>query len=223
MSLYGFIIGICFLLGFEYFVKTNKIIPKNKENIFLILLFIFSLIGARTFYVISNWNYYSQNLSQIINTRGGGLAIHGGLLTGILFIFIFSKINKIKLLKITDSITPIIPLCQSIGRLGNFFNKEIPTWWLESILNLILFFIIIKTKKNQTALYLIGYGSIRFFTEFFRTDTWQISNLKIPQLISLIFIIIGIFLLPLNRFFTIKNQIRISLRKRLGSKKPIIG
>lgn len=199
MSIYGLILGICFIIGIEYFARTNKIIPKKKKNLFLIFLFIFSLIGARTYYVISNWSYYSQNLYQIINTRGGGLAIYGGLLAGILFIFIFSKINKINFLEITNSITPVIPLCQSIGRWGNFFNHEIPTWWVESILNLILFFILIKIKKNQTAYYLIGYGTIRFFTEFLRSDTWQIHGIKIAQIISIVLITSGAFIIQKNR------------------------
>lgn len=204
MSIYGFILGICFIIGIEYFTKTVKtayqgVFPKNKEILFCILLLFFSLIGARIYFVISNWNYYSQNISQIINTRGGGMAIYGGLLAGILFIFIFSKINKIKFLEITNLIAPIIPLCQSIGRWGNFFNHEISTWWTESILNLILFIILIKTKKNQTAYYLIGYGTIRFFTEFLRSDTWQINGIKIAQLISLLLIIIGIILTQKNK------------------------
>ncbi len=191
MSIYGLILGICFVIGITFFERRNKIIPKNKENIFIIFLFIFGIIGARTYSIIQNWSYFSQNPIQILNFRGGGLGIYGGLIFSILFIFFFSKKNKISFLKITNTLIPILPLCQSIGRLGNFFNKEIPTWWLESILNLILFFIIIKTKKNQTAFYLIGYGLIRFFIEFIRLDTIPIYFLSLGQILSLLFILIG--------------------------------
>jgi phosphatidylglycerol:prolipoprotein diacylglycerol transferase len=115
-----------------------------------------------------------------------------------LFIYIYSQISRISFLAILDTITPILPLCQAIGRIGNFVNKEIPTWWLEASLNLILFFII-RSKKlknfSPTSLYLIGYSTIRFFIEFLRTDTWQINNFKIAQLISLVFILLGLLLL----------------------------
>ena len=94
-----------------------------------------------------------------------------------------------------DSITPILPLCQSIGRFGNFVNHENPIWWPEAILDFLLFLIIFKFPKNPTSKYLIGYGVIRFVTEFWRTDTWVINNLKIGQLISVVFIIAGVSLI----------------------------
>lgn len=199
MSIYGLIMGLCVVIGLEYFSKKNQIIPKNKEKIFLFFLILFSFLIARAYFVIFNWNnYYSQNSSQIFNFRGGGISILGGLLGGIIFTYFFAKKNKIKFLEITNLITPILPLCQSIGRWGNYFNHEIysktnqPIWLYESILDLLLFLFLIKKKNNQTAYYLIGYGLIRFITEFFRSDVWIISGLKIGQLIGIIFIIFGI-------------------------------
>lgn len=160
------------------------------------------LIGARLYHVVDSWSYYSQHLSQIPATWNGGLGIYGAIIGASIFIFLFSKFSKIRFLSILDSITPILPLCQAIGRIGNFFNHEIPTWWIEASLNLILFFIIkSKVLKNysSTGLYLIGYGLIRFFIEFLRTDTWQINGLKIAQLISIFFVIIGVIILKKSR------------------------
>jgi phosphatidylglycerol:prolipoprotein diacylglycerol transferase len=121
------------------------------------------------------------------------MAIYGGLIGGFLFILFFSLRQKIKLLSITDQITPFLPLSQAIGRLGNFFNQENPLWWPEAILNILLFLIIKYTKKtySPTAIYLIGYGLIRFATEILRTDTWTIGGLKIALLISVLSIFIG--------------------------------
>lgn len=221
MSFYGLLIGIAFVLGINLISKRNKVIPKNKENIFFILLFIFSLIGARIYFVLGEWSYYSQNLIEILNTRNGGLGIFGGLLFGILFVFIFSKINKISFLRVTNLIIPFVSLGQSIGRWGNYINTEVfgvptktnfgqfipqtlrpiqfqnysffhPVWFYESILDLILFIFLFRIKKNQTAFYLIGYGIIRFFMEFLRWDTWQINGFKVSQIISLILVIIGL-------------------------------
>ena len=194
MNLYGLIIGIAAVIGIEYFSKNNRIIPKNKENIFLFGLLISALFGARLYHVIDQWSYYQLNLNLIYKTWHGGLAIYGALLAMVLFIFVFSKISKVKFINILNLITPILPLCQSIGRLGNFFNHEIPTWWIEATLNLFLF-LLLRKSKNPTAHYLIGYGTIRFVIEFFRNDTWTIDNLKIAQLISVLSISIGLIML----------------------------
>ncbi|MFA6007652.1 MAG: prolipoprotein diacylglyceryl transferase family protein [Candidatus Shapirobacteria bacterium] len=198
MNLYGLIIGIALVIGINYFSKHNQTVPKNRENIFIIALLISAFVGARAYHVIDQWQFYSQNLWLIPQTWHGGLGIYGALIAMAIFIFTFSLISKISFLKVLDSITPILPLCQVIGRFGNFVNHEIPTWWLEAILNLILFFII-RSKKlinySSTSLYLIGYGLIRFLLEFFRNDTWQINHLKIAQLISLVCVFSGIILL----------------------------
>jgi len=202
MSLYGLIIGIALVVGIEYFIKNNQVISKSRENIFIFGLLISGLIGARLWHVIDQWSYYSQHLSKIPATWNGGLGIYGALIAIGIFIFIYSLKSKISFLSVLDTITPILPLCQSIGRFGNFINHEIPSWWLEASLNLILFFII-RSKKlknfSSTSLYLIGYGLIRFFMEFFRNDTWQINGLKIAQIISIIFITLGLIILKTKK------------------------
>ncbi len=198
MHLYGFIIGLAIIVGIRYFSQNQKVISKSKENLFIFGLLFFSIIGARLYHVIDYWNYYSENINQIYATWNGGLGIYGALVAGVIYLFLYSYFSKITFLKILDSITPILPLCQAIGRIGNLFNNEIPTWWLEASLNLILFFVL-KSKKlinySTTSLYLIGYGLIRFFIEFFRSDTWQIGSFKIAQIISIIFILIGLIIL----------------------------
>ena len=201
MHIYGLILGICFVIGITFFQKNNKIIPKSKENFFLVFLLIFSLIGARAYSIIQNWNYFSQNPIQIFNLPGGGLGIYGALIFGILFTFIFSQKNKIDFLKITNTLVPIIPLCQSLGRFGNFFNHEIyginnqPVWLYESILLFILFIVFQKIKNHQTAIYLIYYGFIRFFLEFIRIDTISVCFLTFAQILSLSFILIGLIIM----------------------------
>lgn len=198
MHFYGLIIGIAIVIGIDYFSRHQTVIPKNRINIFIVGLLFFAIFFSRLYHVTDQWDYYSQYPSQILATWNGGLGIYGALLGAILFIFLFSRHHKISFLDITDSIAPILPLCQAFGRLGNFVNGEIPLWWFEASLNLFLFFIL-KSKAlkhySSTALYLIGYGTIRFFFEFFRSDTWQINSLKIAQIISLVFILIGIFIL----------------------------
>ncbi len=201
MSLYGLILGITFVIGIEYFFKHNQIIPKKQENFFIFSTLIFGLIGARIYGIIADWHFFSQNPIQMLNLRGGGLGIYGGLIGGILFIIFFCLKNKIHILSIFNLIVPIIPLCQSIGRWGNFFNHEIygtngqPIWLYESILMFLIFLLLQKNKPHPTGIYLISYGIIRFVLEFLRTDTIPILYLSLAQILSLLFILFGIIII----------------------------
>lgn len=201
MHLYGLIIGIAIIIGIGYFEKHQSVIPKEKLAFFEVGTIISAIIGARAYHVIDQWSFYSQNLYLIPQTWNGGLGIFGAFLGAILFIFIFSYVLRVTFYDLLDSITPILPLSQAIGRLGNYVNKENPAWWLEAILNLVLFFIITKAPKRYraTALYLIGYGIIRFITEFWREDTWVISTIKVGQIISVVLTIVGILLLKYDQ------------------------
>ncbi len=198
-SLYGLVIGIATALAVNYFQNHNRTVPKSQEGFFILSLLLISFIGARFYHVVDYWSFYSKHPLQIINTRAGGLAIYGGLLFGLGYIYTYSYIYKLKHIDILDQISPIIPLCQAVGRFGNYFNHEIPIWWLESALCFLLYIYIRYYPKNSTAKYLIGYGIIRFTDEFFRSDTWVITNIKVAQLISVIFILTGIKLLHGSR------------------------
>lgn len=195
MSVYGLLIGVSLVLIWNYFSSQNKIIPKKYEDKFIIFLYISALFGARLYHVFDYWSYYSQNPIQILNIRAGGLGIIGALLAGIIYVLIYSRIFHYSFLKISDIFFKILPLAQSISRFGNYFNHENPTWWLESIANFLLFLFLIKKNTNSTAYYLLGYGVIRFITEFTRTDTWTISGIKFAQILALFSISIGLVLI----------------------------
>lgn len=83
-----------------------------------------SFIGARLYFVAFNWSYYSQNITEIFKTWEGGMAIHGGLIVGLLWIIIYSKKYKVNTLKLLDIIVVGLIIAQAIGRWGNFFNQE---------------------------------------------------------------------------------------------------
>lgn len=85
---------------------------------------IFGIIGARLYYVGFNLDYYMANPSEIIKVWNGGLAIHGGVLCGLLFILIYSHKYGVRTLKITDMAVVGLIIAQAIGRWGNFFNQE---------------------------------------------------------------------------------------------------
>ena len=85
---------------------------------------IFGILGARIYYVLFNLDYYLSSPFEIIKIWNGGLAIHGGIIAGLITIIIYCKKYKVNCLKILDIIVPGLILAQAIGRWGNFFNSE---------------------------------------------------------------------------------------------------
>lgn len=85
---------------------------------------IFSVIGARLYYVIFSWDYYKKNPGQILNIRGGGLAIYGGIIAAIITCFVYTRIKKMSMLRVMDTAVLGLILGQILGRWGNFFNRE---------------------------------------------------------------------------------------------------
>lgn len=122
--------SICILIGvaIAYLLITNES-KKMKLNNDLISNMIFygiiiGILGARFYYVIFNLDYYSIYPQEIIKIWHGGLAIHGGIIFGIIFIYYFSKKHKLNFIKTLDILSPAVIIAQSIGRWGNFFNQE---------------------------------------------------------------------------------------------------
>lgn len=104
-------------------VKKQKI----NEDFFINLLFygiIFGIIGARLYYVAFNFDYYSQYPLEILEVWNGGLAIHGGIIAGVLWIIYYTHKYKAKTMKTLDILAPGLLIGQAIGRWGNFFNQE---------------------------------------------------------------------------------------------------
>jgi len=95
---------------------------------FMINLFFFlvpiALIGARLYYVAFHWEYYSKNVMDIFKVWEGGLAIHGAILFGLIWILIYSKKYKVRFSRLTDILCVSLILGQAIGRWGNFMNGE---------------------------------------------------------------------------------------------------
>ena len=99
---------------------------QNKETYldFAIYGIIFSLIGARLYYVIFSWESYKDDLLQIFNTRGGGMALYGSVIAGILTAVIYCRVKKYNFFLLADTAVAGLILGQIIGRYGNFFNRE---------------------------------------------------------------------------------------------------
>jgi len=86
---------------------------------------IWGVIGARAYYVLFNLDYYGVHQGEIFEIWNGGLAIHGGIFAGLIYLLYFAKKRKIRILKLTDICAPGLIAGQMIGRWGNFFNGEV--------------------------------------------------------------------------------------------------
>lgn len=132
-SILGFNIywySIFILLGIivAYFLITKESskhnIDKNIINDMIFYGILVGLLGARLYYVIFNFDYYISNPLEIFAVWNGGLAIHGGLIAGSIFIYFYSKKKNINFLRILDIVAPAVMIAQAFGRWGNFFNQE---------------------------------------------------------------------------------------------------
>ena len=123
---YSLLILIAFIIGMIIIEKQaiKKGIDKKEISNLCFYLIIISILGARIYYCLFNMDYYSENLFDIFKIWEGGLAIHGGIIAGIIFIIFYTKKYNIKLLQILDIFAPALILGQAIGRWGNFFNQE---------------------------------------------------------------------------------------------------
>ncbi|MBR0374477.1 MAG: prolipoprotein diacylglyceryl transferase, partial [Mogibacterium sp.] len=187
--------------------------PDDAFDIALIMLPV-GVIGARIYYVIFNWDYYAGDFLKIINIRNGGLAIHGGLIFGVLAVVLMCRRRKISFLNLLDLYFPTVALAQAIGRWGNFFNNEAhgtetdlpwaviidgkgyhPTFLYESIWCFLIFIVLLRLSRRRrfvgqiTFLYGILYSIERFFVEGLRTDSLMIGPFRQAQIISVCILI----------------------------------
>lgn len=120
MYLLGILISIYFVkrrgksLGFD---------PQKIENIIL-FTFLGAILGARMYYVLFKWEFYKNTPMEMFAIWHGGLAIHGGVIGGVIALFFLSRAYKLRMFALGDMIVPFLLLSQGIGRFGNFANGE---------------------------------------------------------------------------------------------------
>ena len=126
INFYGLIIGIGLLLAVWYGIKRSKHFGFKEDDILDGVLWVtpFAILCARLYYCIFSWDSYAGNPISILYIWEGGLAIYGGVLGAIVGVMVFCKIKKIKLTALLDLVSLGFLIGQSIGRWGNFFNRE---------------------------------------------------------------------------------------------------
>ena len=238
---YSLCILTAFITGYVLALLEAKKHGISKEFVTDCLVYLVPtvILGARLYYVFFEFSYYKKNLAEIFMIWHGGLAIHGGVLAGLIFLLFYTKKHKVDTLKFIDICAVSLVIGQAIGRWGNFFNQEAfgpeigltidegykflkslhipefiienmkidgmyhhPTFLYESVGCVLIFITALllrrvkKLKKGTiTAVYLIGYGILRFFIEALRQDSLMFLGLKVAQVVSLTMFLIGVYLL----------------------------
>lgn len=173
---YGLIIGLGLILGFLYATKETKRCGISHDDFFNMFLIgvPMAIVCARLYYVIFSWDFYKDNLIEIFNLRGGGIAIYGGVIGATAVVLIYSRKKKLNIGTLLDILAVGLLIGQTIGRWGNFVNGEAfgsecslpwamtikqdgniiasavhPTFLYESIFNAIGVFILCIYKKKK--------------------------------------------------------------------------
>ena len=136
IALYGVIIAIGMVAGLAIACRQAKVTGQKKDVYFDYVIFgiIFSLIGARIYYVVFAWDKYKDDLWKIFDIRGGGLAIYGGVIAAFLSSYIYCRIRKFNFWLFADTALCGLILGQCIGRWGNFTNQEVFGGYTDSLL-----------------------------------------------------------------------------------------
>jgi phosphatidylglycerol:prolipoprotein diacylglycerol transferase len=123
---YSFLILVGIFLGLiiATFEEKRKGFPKDFVIDLGFWLILAGIVGARAYYVLFNLDYYLKVPLQVFATWNGGLAIHGGIIGGLIALIIFCKKKNIEIIKACDLAVPSLIIAQAIGRWGNFFNSE---------------------------------------------------------------------------------------------------
>lgn len=126
IAFYGLIIGIGAILGCALVFREAKITGQRVEDYLDLALYgiVFGVIGARTYYVLFEWDYYGEHPDKILRIDQGGLAIYGGIIAGVLTCIILAKIKKLSFWQMADTACLGLIVGQIMGRWGNFFNRE---------------------------------------------------------------------------------------------------
>lgn len=126
IAYYGIIIAFGMAAG--YFVARRQAVRMGDDGDMVLDLamwdILFAILGARIYYVLFSLDYYSAHPEQIINIRGGGMAIYGGVIAGVLTTWVFARVKKLSFFHLLDISCAGLLVGQIFGRWGNFFNRE---------------------------------------------------------------------------------------------------
>lgn len=182
IALYGVVIGLGVLSGVlmaDYMAKKENV---DSDIIwdFAIYAVIFSIIGARIYYVVFFWDLYKDNFLGIFNLRNGGLAIYGAVIAAFITLYVFCRIKKQSFLQLVDICVPGLVLGQAIGRWGNFTNREVFGEYTDNLLAMRLPIEMVREmdiSANVAAHIADGTNYIQVHPTFLYESLWNLALL----------------------------------------------
>ena len=179
IAFYGLLIGVGVLAGIMMAAHVAKITGQNPDDYwdFAIYAVIFSIIGARIYYVIFAWDFYKDDLLGIFQLRNGGLAIYGGVIAAFITLFVYCRIKKKNPLLIGDTCMPGLILGQAIGRWGNFMNREVFGEYYEGLFSMQLPIAAVRSRdisENIAAHIPEGADYINVHPTFLYESVWNL-------------------------------------------------
>ncbi len=126
LHIYGLLIGLGLMLAVVYGWQRSKQFGIKVDDITdgVLCVVPFAVLCARLYYCAFQWEHYGKNPISILYIWEGGLAIYGGVIGAVLGVMVFCHFKKIKITALLDLVLLGFLIGQSIGRWGNFFNRE---------------------------------------------------------------------------------------------------
>ena len=138
---YGLIIATGLMLAVLYCCKRANQFGLKEDDILDGVLWVtpFAILCARIYYCAFSWQEYAADPISVLYIWNGGIAIYGGVLGAVIGVAVFCRIKKLKLATVLDVVLLGFLIGQSMGRWGNFFNREAFGAPTESFLRMGLF------------------------------------------------------------------------------------
>lgn len=190
IAIYGIVMACSILAGLlmaMYEAKKTGQKPDDYVDL-AIIASIFSLIGARIYYVIFSWGYYKDHLIHIFYFREGGLALYGSVIGGVLTAYVFCRVKKMKFPLVADTAVLGLIVGQIIGRWGNFFNREVFGGYTDGLFAMQLPVDAVRASDiteelRQNIVQIDGIDYIQVHPTFLYESMWNLGQLVILLLI----------------------------------------
>ena len=126
IHIYGAVIALGLLLAGIYCCRRSRRAGLTEDDILDGILWItpFAVLCARAYYCVFSWQEYADNPISVLYIWNGGLAIYGAVLGALVGVAVYCKIKKCDLRALLDLVVMGFLIGQSVGRWGNFFNRE---------------------------------------------------------------------------------------------------
>ena len=126
IHIYGMLIALGLVLAVVYATRRSKQFGIKEDDVLDGVLYVtpFAVLCARAYYCIFSWEHYADDPIRLLYIWEGGLAIYGGVLGAAIGVTVLCRVKRIKLPAMLDIVSLGFLIGQSMGRWGNFFNRE---------------------------------------------------------------------------------------------------